>query len=1011
MNLASLSLRYRVVTVVISLLVILAGIQAYQTLGRLEDPSFPLKQAVVTTAYPGASPEEVASEVTDPLESAIQQLDQIDYVTSQSIAGRSKIDVFIRDEFRGEQLPQIWDELRRKVTEARPKLPPGAMTPSVNDDFGDVYGVLFYIYGDGYSLTELNDFADFVRDELLLVPGVGSVSLQGQPREAIYIDVNQERLKLLGTNLRAIGTIIEGQGSVTPGASVDIDDQRLRVVPDSTITDVEAIKNLTITSSTGATYRLGEIADIAREVIEPAVIKHRFNNHEAIAVGVSGVAGGNVVDMGQAVQQRLREIEQQTPIGIEFGVVSMQSESVSKAVSGFTIGLLESVAIVVGVLLFAMGLRAGVLIGGILLLTILGTFIIMKSLSVDLQRISLGALIIALGMLVDNAIVIVEGIISGSKQGMSRGEAAKKIVGQTTWPLLGATVIAILAFAPIGLSPDSTGDYCGSLFTVIWVSLGLSWVFAVTSTPVIGSWFLRSGSNSNAENKNPYDGYIFRKFRALLETLLAYRWPAVAVLIVLLVVSVIGFGKAKQGFFPASSRPQFMVDVWLKQGSQIDVVDRELQSLAGWIREQPGVTDVAANIGAGALRFELTYSPESPNTAFGQLLISVEDEAQINALREKIESKMNDSTPMLHGWTWRMVLGPGGKAKIQARLRGPDPNVLRTIGQQYEQIMRSDPYAANLRTDWRQRMLVVQPEIDQTRAAQLGVTRSQVNQALQIAYDGLDIGLLRDGDDLIPIKLRSQPGQSPGAGQLPEVLVPATTGKFIPLDQVAPSVKLGWEDPIIGQRNRAPTFIVQCDPKVGSTSELFNRLRPQIEAIELPVGYTLEWGGEYESSTKASGGLISLLPVCFGGMALILLLLFNNLRQPLIILLTVPLAIIGVTVGLLTTGSEFGFMPILGVLSLAGMLIKNAIVLIDEANALTATGMSHYDAILDSAVSRARPVVLAALTTVLGMLPLLTDVFFKDMAVVIIFGLSFATVLTLFVVPLLYAIFYKARPA
>ncbi|MGF1635417.1 MAG: efflux RND transporter permease subunit [Phycisphaerae bacterium] len=1028
MNLASLSHSYRVVTLALSVVAVVAGVWAYGSLGRLEDPAFPIKQAVITTPYTGATPAEVADEVTDPLEEALLQMGKVDYVTSQSMAGRSVIKVYIRDRFGAEQLPQVWDELRRKVAAAELKLPPGAGKPVVNDDFGDVYGVLYYLHGDGFSLAELDDYARFLRDELLLVEGVGRVSTLGEPREAIYVDFQPERLARLGADLNALLQALQGQAMVTPAGEMELSGRRVSLRPAGTLDTAAAVADLTFPAGDGRILRLGEVARVERGLLTPPSTLLRYNDRPAITLGVSTVAGGNVVEMGKAVQARIAQLKQQTPVGIEFGVVSMQSDSVEQAVAGFTLGLVESVVIVVGVLLVAMGLRAGLLIGGVLLLTILGTFLAMRVLGTDLQRISLGALIIALGMLVDNAIVIVEGMIAGRRQGVSLAEASRRVVGQTAWPLAGATLIAVLAFAPIGLSPDNTGDYCGSLFTVIWVSLGLSWLFAVTSTPVIGAMVLGSAGRGKAGNEETpggaYDGPVFRAFASFLAMTLRNRWKAVGLMILLLGVSVVGFGKARQGFFPASARPQFLVDYWAPQGTSVESVDAQLSALAEYVGQLEGVTAVASSAGAGTLRFELTYGPESPNPSFGQLIVSVSDAGLIDGLTRQVRDRVREAHPDALAWPWRMVLGPGGEAKIQARLRGSDPNELRRLGEQVEAVFAADPYAANLRTDWRNRVLTLAPQFDEAQAARLGVTREQVGQALQLSTDGVQAGLVREKDMLLPVKVRARPASGlqetagnanaantvDAGGTLPDIRVFTASGRTVPLEQVSRAVDVGWEDAIVARRGRAPTLIVKCDPAVGPAGRLFERLRPQVEAIALPAGYTLEWGGEYENQSKASGGLKALLPVCFGGMALVLLALFNNLRQPLIILLTVPLAIIGVTIGLLGTGAEFGFMAILGTLSLAGMLIKNAIVLIDEANAQVGAGLSHYDAIVASAVSRARPVTLAALTTVLGMLPLLTDVFFKDMAVVIIFGLSFATLLTLVVVPVLYAILYNARP-
>ncbi len=1008
MNIATVSLRYRVVVTVLTVLMIFVGIKSYQTLGRLEDPAFAIKQAVVVTSYPGAMPQEVADEVTEPIEAAIQQLSYVDYLSSTSTAGRSMVKVYIKDRYRGHQLPQIWDELRRKVSAAAVQLPPGAGTPMVDDDFGDVFGVLFYIYGDGFSMTELHEYARELRKELLLVKDVASVRLIGEPRAMIFLDVLPERLAGLGADLQAVVRALEGKGLVVPSAPAMAGDRRIMIEPTGGLDSLQAIGDVMVPTQSGALLRLGDVVTVSRGEADPPSVVLRYNDYRAIAIGVSTVSGGNVVNMGEAVQKRLQELTEQTPVGIEMGVVSMQSEGVRQAVRGFTIGLVESVVIVVGVLLLAMGLRAGVLIGVVLLLTILGTFVVMKLLGLELQRISLGALIIALGMLVDNAIVVVEGMIAGVKQGLTRAQAAEKIVGQTTWPLLGATVIAVLAFAPIGLSPDSTGDYCGSLFTVIWVSLLLSWVFAITSTPVIGAVILSQGTGDSGGD--PYGGWLFRSFRGLLETILHHRWIALVVLIIMLWGTAVGFGKAKQGFFPNSARPQFMVELWQPQGTSIHAMDRELSSMTDWVREQEGVTAVAANAGSGTLRFELTYSPESPNPSYGQLMISVSDAGYIDPLMQKIRQRLAEHHPDVLGWPWRMVLGPGADAKIQVRLRGPDASELRRLQSQVQAIMTDDPYVTNLRSDWRQRVPMIEPVLDADRAARLGVTRREVSRAIALAYEGVNVGVYREGEDLIPLRMRSVVSDSLDAGALPDVLVPTAKGRLVSLQQVATQVQVGWQDPIIMRRDRVPTLTVMSDPAVGGAAFVLNRLRAQIEAIPLPTGYTMTWGGEYEKTSKASGGLMSLLPVCFGGMVLILIALFNNLRQPMVILMTLPLAIIGVTVGLLTTGAEFGFMPILGVLSLSGMMIKNAIVLIDEANALQAGGMTQYQAIVQSAVSRTRPVSMAAVTTVLGMIPLLTDVFFKDMAIVIMFGLSFATVLTLVAVPLLYVIAYRAYP-
>jgi multidrug efflux pump subunit AcrB len=1010
MNVADASFRYRLVVTIASLVVVVGGWMAYEKLGRLEDPAFPIKQAVVAATYPGAAPQEVAEEVTDVLERHIQQMGQVDYLESVSSRGRTTVKVFIKDHHGGDELPQIWDELRRKVQAAEREFPPGAGPAAVNDDFGDVYGVLFYVYGEGFDLVELNEYAKTLRRELLLVQDVASVSVLGAPRETIFIEAPRARLAQLGTSLQQIIAAFEGRGLVVSAGNVLSGNRRLAIEPAGGLTTVDEIRQTQIVTAEERTVRLGDIARVERGLTEPPSVILRYNGHPAIALGVATVAGGNVVTMGQAVRTRLGELQAVTPIGVELGIVSMQSDSVRKAVNSFTISLAEAVAIVVGTLLLAMGLRSGLLIGFVLLLTVLGTFIAMQVLAIDLQRISLGALIIALGMLVDNAIVVVEGIQAGLARGLSGRDASKAIVGQTTWPLLGATLIATLAFAPIGLSPDSTGEYCRSLFDVIWISLLLSWIFAITATPVFGAAFLHAPRGGGQQD--PYGGWAFRIFRRFLGTCLHHRWLTIAVMVILLVTGVVGFGKVQQGFFPASARPQFLIDYWRPEGTDIHAVEADLARLESWLLKQDHVTAVATCVGMGTLRFELTYAPEMPNAAYGQLLVSVDDHRQIDGLCEQVRRHLPEAHPDALAWPWRMLLGPGGEAKIQARLRGPDPERLRQLAAQIEDIMAAEPYATAIRNDWRQETLTLQPVLAEPQASRVGVTRREVSQALAATFEGLRVGLYRERDELIPIVLRAPVDERNAADQLRDVHVWSPRAqRAVPLTQVVSHIDPTWEDPLILRRNRLPTLTVKCDPAAGTGPALLNRLRPKIEALALPTGYSLEWGGEYEKAAKANRGLTALLPLCFGGMVLVLVILFNNLRQPLVILLTVPLAIIGVSIGMLLTGAEFGFMAILGVLSLSGMLIKNAIVLNDEINAQLAAGAAPYEAVVQSAVSRARPVVLAALTTVLGMIPLLTDVFFKDMAIAIMFGLSFATVLTLIVVPVLYSIVCGARPA
>ena len=1007
MNVAEASIRYKTITLVMTILIIGAGILSYQRLGRLEDPEFTIKEAQIFTNYPGATAMEVAEEVTDEIETAVQQLGQLELVTSISEPGRSTVRVEMKDKYDNHSLPQVWDELRRKVNDAQSSLPPGAGPSLVYDDFGDVFGVFYAVYGDGYSYAELKEYVDLLRRELLLCEDVGKVSVYGDRSEIVYVEISRARLARLGIAPAMIYETLSGQNLVQPAGRVEVGSEYIRIQPTGEFTSVEDIGNLLILQddATATKLYLKDLADIKRGYVDPPDTIMRFKGRPAIGLGISSVRGGNVITMGDSVKQRLHELKAETPIGIEIGVIAHQADSVTTAVNGFVISLAEALAIVIGILMLAMGVRSGVLIGVILLLTVFATFVIMQIQGIMLERISLGALIIALGMLVDNAIVVVEGILVNLQRGMDRIKAATQIVGQTIWPLLGATVVAVLAFAAIGVSQDSTGEYCRSLFQVILISLMMSWVLAVTVTPLLGVMFL---TVKTTDGSDPYGGIFFRSYRAFVSLCIRGRWATIVVLVVLLVLAVRGFGFVKQSFFPDSTRPQFMVHYWLPQGTHISRTEADLEQIEQHLMTLEGVTDVSTFVGRGALRFLLTYAPEDANSAYGLLLVSVHDYRKIAGLVPVVQGYLDESFPDAQAFPRQFMLGPGDAQKIQARFRGPDPDVLRTLAAEARAIMIAEPNATDVMDDWRQRVPLVRPVVAETQARNAGITRADIATALQIGFEGIRVGVYRESDDLIPIVARSPEKERGNVENLHDVRIwSPVASQTIPISQVVTGFESESENSIVRRRDRLPTLTIKCDPKSGPAGIVFEQLRPKIEAIELPTGYSLEWGGEYEDSGDAQAALAGKMPVVALLMVLGVIFLFNSLRQPLIIFLTVPLAIIGVTAGLLVTDQPFGFMALLGFLSLSGMLIKNAIVLIDEINTQVASGKDLLAAVVDSGVSRVRPVSMAALTTVLGMIPLLTDAFFVAMAVTVMFGLAFATVLTLVVVPVLYACFFR----
>ncbi|GHW39011.1 transporter, AcrB/D/F family [Vibrio cholerae] len=1005
----------RVISWMVSLIFLIGGTAAFFNLGRLEDPAFTIKDAMVVTSYPGATPQQVEEEVTYPLEKAIQQLTYVDEVNSISSRGLSQITVKMKNNYGPDDLPQIWDELRRKVNDLKGALPPGVNPPLVIDDFGDVYGILLAVTGEGYSYKELLDYVDYLRRELELIDGVSKVSVSGQQQEQVFIEISMKRISTLGISPQTVFNLLSTQNLVSDAGAIRIGSEYIRIHPTGEFDDVEKLGDLILSErgAQGLIY-LRDVAEVKRGYVEVPSNVITFNGKLALNVGVSFAQGVNVVEVGQRFDRRLAELKYQQPIGIDIAEVYSQPKEVDKSVSGFVVSLGQAVAIVIIVLLFFMGLRSGLLIGLILLLTVLGTFIFMQYFKIDLQRISLGALVIALGMLVDNAIVVVEGILIGTQKGRTRLQAATDIVTQTKWPLLGATVIAVTAFAPIGLSEDATGEYCGTLFTVLLISLMLSWFTAISLTPFFADLFFRGQkAPASGEESDPYQGFIFVVYRRFLEFCMKRAWLTMGVLVLGLAASLYGFTKVKQAFFPSSTTPLFMVDVWMPEGTDIRATDAILLELEKWLSAQESVDSVTTTAGRGLQRFMLTYSPEKSYAAYGEIITRVTDYQQLAALMARFRAHLDARYPQINYKLKQIELGPGGGAKIEARIVGSDPTVLRSIAAQVMDVMYADPGAYNIRHDWRERTKVLEPQFNESQARRYGITKADVDEFLAMSFSGKTIGVYRDGTTLMPIVARLPEEERVDIRNIEGMKIwsPALS-EYIPLQQVTLGYEMRWEDPLIVRKNRKRMLTVMADPDLlgeETAATLQQRLQPQIEAIPLPPGYFLEWGGEYESSGDAKASLFKTMPLGYLFMFLITVFLFNSVKESLIVWLTVPLAVIGVTTGLLALNTPFGFMALLGFLSLSGMLLKNGIVLLDQIEIEMHSGKDPYLAVVDASLSRVRPVCMAAVTTILGMIPLLPDIFFRPMAVTIMFGLGFATVLTLIVVPVLYRLFHHVK--
>ena len=1015
MSFAALAIERKVVSWMFALFLLIGGTVAYFGLGQLEDPEFTLKKAMVITLYPGASPQQVEEEVTFPIENAIQQLPYVDYVTSISSPGKSQITVEMKSSYRKQDLRQIWDELRRKINDQASSMPSGVYPSKIMDDFGDVYGVMYAVTGDGYSYDELKDYVDYLKRELVLVEGVSKVTIGGEQQAQVMVEISTRKLAQLGISPNRIYQLLQTQNSVSNAGKVRVGDESIRLHPTGEFKDVKELESLLISKpGENELIYLGDVATVFREYAEVPTNIIRYNQQQALLVGVSFSSGVNVVDVGMNIDEHLASLEYQRPHGMEINSVYNQPAEVEKSVSGFIISLLEAVAIVIVVLLLFMGFKSGVLIGVILLLTVLGTFIFMKLFAIDLQRISLGALIIALGMLVDNAIVVTEGILINLKRGQTKLQAATNIVNQTKWPLLGATVIAITAFAPIGLSSDASGEFAGSLFWVLFISLLLSWITAITLTPFFADLMFKQAKEKEPHHdEDPYQGVIFNVYKSVLHTSMRYRKTTLLVMVVMLVSAVFGFKFIKQSFFPASNTPMFYVDYWQTQGTDIRSTIDGVAKLEKFLQADPLVEEITTTVGQGAPRFMLTYAPEKSYPAYGQLIIRVTDREAVTTMIEKVRDYQHKHVLDAQLKVKRMEIGPSTDAKIEARFSGADPVILRQLAKQAKDILHQDAGAFNIRDDWRARSKLIRPQFNEQKARRLGIAKSDLDQLLLTSLSGKQVGVYKDGTQMLPIIARSPAEERLNVESLRDLQIYSPVlGVFVPVTQVVDDFVVEWEDSLIMRRDRKRTITVMADHDVigdETPAKLFARVRKDIEAIDLPRGYELQWGGEYESSTDAQKAIFGSLPLGYLAMFAITVLLFNSVKQPLVIWATVPLAIVGVSAGLLLMNAAFSFMALLGLLSLSGMLIKNGIVLVDQINIELDSGKEPYKAVFDSGVSRVRPVAMAAITTILGMIPLLFDVFFQSMAVTIMFGLGFATILTLIVVPVLYTMLFKIK--
>jgi len=1008
MKLVKYFLSKKPVTILLLVLVLAGGLLAYVKMGKLEDAPFTIKQALVLTPYPGASPSEVQSQVTDVLEESIQALGELYYLKTENRAGLSKITVYVKKETRADEMQQLWDKLRRKVSDVQSKLPEGAGPSVVNDDFGDVLGVFYGLTGSGHSYRELEDEAKLIKNEILKVKDVAKVEIYGTQTPTIDISVSPSVMARSGITMADIARAFEAQNKVVDAGGIDVGSNRLRIESTGNFYSLDDIRNLTIVSRTGEHFRLADITRIEESYQTPASNLMRINGQPAVGIAISTVPTGNVVDMAAAVKESLQQMSGSMPEGFELVTLYDQGYESAVANQGFILNLIISVLTVVAILLFFIGFKNGLLTGSGLVFSIFATLIVMLCTDIALQRMSLAAIIIAMGMLVDNAIVVSDSALVNMQRGMRKRVAIMRACSSTALPLLAATIIAILTFLPIYFSPHITGELLSSLVIVIGVSLMFSWVFALMQTPFFIQEFVRRPRPEELKS-TLFDGKYYNMFRRSLHWVIKHRYATIACMVLLLVLSAWSFKFIPKVFVPALDKQYFTVDVWLPEGSNIDETGKLAEEMAEYIRTHGEAEMVSTFIGRTPPRYYLSNVAFGPQSNYTQLLVKChtsEESRRLNAaLQDSIRLKFPGPLIKVN----KFELSPLTEAVIEARFLGPDPAVLDSLVGQAIEIMRRNPKVADARNEWGNMALMLRPVYDPVKAGELGITKAQMMQSVKSISDGVPVGIYRDNEKKVPVLLKSEGYDITDAASLGNFSV-WNGERSAPLSQVTERIETTWEFPQMRTYNRQLSMAAMCGVKPGHTmAEVHGEIRSEIEAMPLPPGYTFFWDSQYKDQGEAMEAIAKYFPLAFLMLIVIMVALFGNFRQPIIILCILPLSLIGVAVGMLLTGFDFGFFPIAGWLGLLGMIIKNVIVLIDEINIQRREGVPAYTAVIESTVSRTRPVLMAATTTILGMVPLLFDIAFGGMAATIIFGLTFATLLTLFVTPALYILFYRIK--
>jgi multidrug efflux pump len=1028
-NLSKWALDHPALTRYLMVVLMLLGVAAYFQLGQDEDPPFTFRAMVVRTNWPGATAQQVAEQVTDKIERALQEVPYADKIRSYSKPGESQIIFQIKDSSRPSEVANVWYTVRKKIGDMRYTLPPGIQGPFFNDDFGDVYGVIYALETDGFSYAELKDFADNVRQQLLRVQDVAKVELFGVQEEKLYVEISQKRLAQLGLDMTQVLQQLGQQNAIESAGAVQTPLDVVQVRVAGQFEAVEQLRAMPIRGTSGNQLRLGDIAQVKRGYVDPPQVKVRHDGKDVIALGVSMAKGGDIIRLGESLKSTFNRIEDGLPAGIRLVKLQDQPHAVSNSVNEFVRTLLEAVAIVLAVSFLALGLhkrpnaatlplwkrwyvdmRPGLVVAITIPLVLAVTFLAMQYWGIGLHKISLGSLIIALGLLVDDAIIAVEMMVRKLEEGYDKVRAATFAYEITAMPMLTGTLITAAGFLPIGMARSTVGEYTFAIFAVTVVSLVLSWIVSVYFVPYLGTLLLKPKPVS-ADHHEHFDTPFYRHFRSAVDWCVEHRWITIAATILIFAMGIVGMGRVQQQFFPDSSRPEILVDIWFPEGTSFAANEEVTRRVEQRLRREHGVTAVSTWVGSGVPRFYLPLDQVFPQTNVSQFIVMPQDLNLREELRVKFPALLAQEFPEVRGRVKLLPNGPPVPYPVQFRVVGPDPAQLRERADEVKAVMRASPNTRGVNDNWNESVKVLRLEVDQSKARALGVTSQSIAQAAKTILSGTAVGQFREGDKLIDIVLRQPLDERNAITDLANGYLPTASGKVIPITQIARPV-LAWEPGVMWRENRDYAITVQGDIVEGlQGATVTNELLPKLQELEKkwPLGYAIQVAGAVEESSKGQGSIAVGVPIMLFIIFTLLMLQLHSFSRSMLVFITGPLGIAGVAGALLLLDRPFGFVALLGVIALMGMIQRNSVILIDQIEQDRARGVPTWNAIVESAVRRLRPIVLTAAAAVLAMIPLSRSVFWGPMAVAIMGGLVVATVLTLLALPAMYAAWYRVR--